>query len=59
MMRFVAGLQSAQNGDGVFDARLADIDGLEAPFERGVLLNMLAILVERRRADGAQLAPRQ
>ena len=29
---------------------------LEAALERGVLLDVLAVLVERRRADGAQLA---
>ncbi len=30
--------------------------GLEAALERGVLLDVLAVLVERRGADGAQLA---
>ena len=32
---------------------------LEAPLERRVLLDVLAVLVERRRADRAQLAARQ
>ena len=32
---------------------------LEAPLERGVLLDVLAVLVERRRADAAQLAARE
>ena len=41
------------------DRRLADEDRLEAPLQRGVLLDVLAVLVERRRADGAQLAARQ
>ena len=36
--------------------RLADEDRLEAALERGVLLDVLAVLVERRRADRAQLA---
>ena len=39
--------------------RLADDDRLEAPLERGILLDVLAVLVERRRADGVQLAARQ
>ena len=39
--------------------RLADHDRLEAPLERGVLLDVLAVLVERGRADGVQLAARQ
>ena len=36
-----------------------DEDRLEAPLERGVLLDALAVLVERRRADAAQLAARE
>ena len=32
---------------------------LEAPLERGVLLDVLAVLVERGRADAAQLAARE
>ena len=39
--------------------RLADHHRLEAALERGVLLDVLAVLVERRRADGVQLAARQ
>ena len=39
--------------------RLADEDRLEAPLERRVLLDVLAVLVERRRADRAQLAARE
>ena len=42
-----------------FERRLADVDRLEAALERGVLLDVLAVLVERRRADGAQLAAGQ
>ena len=41
------------------DRRLADEHRLEAPLERGVLLDMLAIFVERGRADDVQLAARQ
>ena len=39
--------------------RLADEDRLEAPLQGGVLLDVLAVLVERRRADAVQLAARQ
>ena len=55
----VARLESAQDRDGVLDRRLADVDGLEAPLERRILLDVLAVLVERRRADAAQLAARE
>src|SRR4029077_15482797 len=36
--------------------RLLDLDRLEAPLERRVLLEVLAVLVEGGRADGLQLA---
>ena len=39
--------------------RLADEDRLEAALQRGVLLDVLAVLVERGRADAVQLAARQ
>ena len=48
--------QAAQDRDRVLDARLADHHRLEAALERGVLLDVLAVLVERGRADSAQLA---
>ena len=41
------------------DRRLADEDRLEAPLERRVLLDVRAVLVERRRPDGPQLAARE
>jgi hypothetical protein len=56
VVRLVLLLQPAQDRDRVRDGRLADEDGLEAALERGVLLDVLAVLVERGRADGAQLA---
>ena len=59
VVRLVALLQPAQDRDRVGDGRLADEDRLEAPLERGVLLDVLAVLVERRRADRAQLAARE
>ena len=59
VMDLIALAQPAQDADGVFHGRLADVHRLEAPFERGVLFDVLLILVERRGADGVQLAARQ
>ena len=59
VMDLVALAQAAQDADRVLDRRLADEHRLEAALERGVLLDVLAVLVERRRADGVQLAARE
>ena len=59
VVRLVALLQPAQDRDRVGNAGLADEHRLEAPLERRVLLDVLAVLVERRRADRAQLAARE
>ena len=59
VVRLVALLQPAQDRDRVRNGRLADEHGLEAPLESSVLLDVLAVLVERRRPDRAQLAPRE
>ena len=59
MMGLVAVLEAAEDRDRVLDRRLADVDRLEAPLEGGVLLDVLAVLVERRRADAAQFAARE
>ena len=56
MVGLVALLEAAQDRDRALEARLADVDRLEAALERGVLLDVLLVLVERGRADGAQLA---
>ena len=58
-MGLVAVAQAAQDLHGVVDRRLLDADLLEAPLERGVALEVLAVLVQRRRADRLQLAARQ
>ena len=55
----VAVLEAAQDRDRVLDAGLADEHLLEAALQRGVLLDVLAELVERRRADEAELAAGQ
>ena len=59
MVRLVAVAQAAQDLHGVVDRRLLDAHLLEAPLERGVALEVLAVLVERRRADRLQLAARE
>src|SRR5580700_2406649 len=59
VVRLVAFLEAAENGDGVLDVGLADVDDLEAALEGGVFLDVLAVLVESGRADGAELAARK
>ena len=59
MVRLVPVLQPPQDRDRVLDRRLGDEHRLEAPRERRVLLDMLAIFVERGRADAMQFAARQ
>ena len=59
VVRLVAVAQALEDVDGQRHRRLVDLDRLEAPLERGVLLEVLAVLVDRRRADGLQLAARQ
>ncbi len=59
VVHLVALLESAQDADGVLDGRLADVDLLEAALERRVLLDPLAVLVERGGADHPQLAAGQ
>lgn len=54
VVRLVAVAQTLEDLDGVLDRRLTDLDGLEAAFERGVLLDVLAVLVEGGRADRLQ-----
>ena len=59
VMDFVFLLQAAQDRDRVLDRRLADEDRLEAPRQRRVLFDMLAVFVERGGADAVQFAARQ
>ena len=59
VVQLVALLEAAQDRDGVLDGRLADENGLEAALERGVLLDVLAVLADGRRADRAQVAARE
>ena len=55
----VALLEAAQDGDGVLDAGRLDHHRLEPALQRGVFLDVLAIFVERGRADALQLAARE
>jgi hypothetical protein len=59
VVHLVALLEPAQDRDGVLHARLAHEHRLEPPLQRRVLLDVLAVLVQRGRADHAQLAARQ
>src|SRR6185503_3629334 len=59
VVNFVALLEATKDRDRVFDRRLIDEHFLEAALERGVFLDVLAVLVERRRADAVQLAARE
>ena len=59
VVHLVAFLEAAKDRDRVFDRRLADEHRLEAALERLVLLDVLAVLVQRRRADAAQIAARE
>ena len=56
---FIAFLQAAQDRNGVLDARRIDQHRLEPAFQRGVLLDILAVFVEGGRADAVQFATRQ
>ena len=59
VVNLVALAQPAQDADRVLDGRLADHHRLEAALERGVLLDVLAVLVQRGRANHVQLAARE
>ena len=52
----VSRFQTTQNGDRIFHARLLHKNRLEPPFKRGVLFNILPVLVERCCADAVQFA---
>mmetsp|Transcript_12555 Transcript_12555/g.36798 ORF Transcript_12555/g.36798 Transcript_12555/m.36798 type:complete len:397 (+) Transcript_12555:643-1833(+) len=51
--------QTGEYGGRLGDGRLVHFDRLEAPLERGVLLDVLAVLGDRGRADALQLAARE
>ncbi len=59
MVLLVLFLQAAQDRDRVLHRRLLDQDRLEAAGKGRVLLDMLAVFVERGRTDAVQFAARQ
>src|SRR5680860_246197 len=56
-MGLVTVTQTLQDLDRFGNRRLFDLDGLETPLERRVLLEVLAVLVEGGRSDRLELAP--
>ena len=56
MVLLVALADPHQDLDGLLERRLLDHDRLEAPLEGRVVLDVLAVLVERGRADALELA---
>ena len=56
---FVLGLEPLQDLDRLGHGRLADIDALEPALQRAIAFECLAVILERGRADAAQLAVRQ
>jgi hypothetical protein len=59
VMLLEARLQAFEDLEGLLDRRLLDIDLLEAPSQRPILLEDAAILLIGRRADATQVARRQ
>ena len=56
VVQLVFAAQTKENLDGVLHGRFLDLHALEAAFERGVLLDVFAILVQRGRTDALQFA---
>ena len=59
MVRLVAVAQALEDLDGLIGRRLVDRNRLEAALKRRVLLDVLAVFVERGRADDLDIAARQ
>ena len=59
VVRLVPVAQPLEDLDGVRHRRLADLDRLETTLERGVLLHVLAVLVQGGGTDGLQLTAGQ
>ena len=59
MVCFVALFESAQNGDRVFHAGLADKNLLETTFQRSVFFNVFAVLIQRGGTNESQLTTSQ
>ncbi len=59
VVRLIAVTQPTQDLRGQLHRRFLDLDRLEAALQRGVLLNVLAVLIQGRGADGLQLTAGQ
>src|SRR5690606_24297722 len=59
VVRLVPVAQALEDLDRVRQRRLRDLDGLEAALQGRVLLQVLAVLVQRGRTDGLQLTAGQ
>lgn len=55
-MRIVMVLEAIEDLDGLLDGGLLDHDRLETTGKRGVLLDVLAVLIRGRRADHLDFA---
>ena len=59
VINFIAFFQATQDGNRIRNVRFIDHDRLETTLQRGVLLDILAVLVQRGRTDAVQLAAGQ
>ena len=59
MVDLITLLQPSQDRDRVFHGRLIHHYRLETPCQSGILLDVLAVLIQGRRTDAVQLAPCQ
>ncbi len=59
MVQLVLLLDAAQDRDRILDGRLGDEYRLEAARQRRVLFDVLAVFIQRGRADAVQFAARQ
>ena len=50
----IALFQAAEDRDGILNGRLTDLHRLEPALQCGVLFNVFAVLIQRRRADAVQ-----
>ena len=56
MVRFVLGGNTTQDCDGILDRRLTNENLLETTLKRGVLFDVLAVLIQSGCANHAELA---
>jgi len=57
MVEFVFFFQSSEYGNGFFNARFSDVNGLEASLKCGILFDVFTIFVKSGRADAAKFTP--